>query len=150
MPQSNIVDMLTFMNKLVTDELNYNIVELEKTHSDLLWMLTNKHRGDKILEYVLSVSCSLLFLYGFSGTEKTFIKETQSTAFKSKSLYVLNAYFNGISTFFLLGRRIPHLVLTPPIELNELSMLTMTKDSPRAELGCQAKLLIWDEATMIF
>jgi len=39
-----------------------------------------------------------------------------------------------------------HSTLTVPIEINAASSLTMEKDSPRADLVCAAKLIIWDEA----
>lgn len=36
--QPNTIEMSTFMNNLIVDELNYDRVELAKTHDDLLLM----------------------------------------------------------------------------------------------------------------
>lgn len=36
--QPNTIEMPTFMNNLIVDELNYDRVELAKTHDDLLLM----------------------------------------------------------------------------------------------------------------
>ena len=41
MPRPNAAYMPTFTNKLFVDELNYNKDELEKTHDDMLLMLTD-------------------------------------------------------------------------------------------------------------
>ncbi|KEH33264.1 PIF1-like helicase [Medicago truncatula] len=57
MPRPNAADMPTFTNKLIIDELNYNKDELEKTHADMLLMLTDEQRcvHDKIMESGLIV-----------------------------------------------------------------------------------------------
>jgi len=67
--------MPTFTNKLIVDELNYNKDELEKTHADMLLMLTDEQRcvHDKIMESVGSDDGGFFFIYGYSGTGKTFI-----------------------------------------------------------------------------
>jgi len=52
MPRLNATDMPTFTSKLIVDELNYNKDEPEKTHADMLLMLTDEQRcvPDKIME----------------------------------------------------------------------------------------------------
>jgi hypothetical protein len=101
MPRPNVADMLTFTNKLIVDELNYNKDELEKTHADMLLMLTYKQRcvHDKIMESVSSDDGGFFFLYGYGGTGKTFIWKTLSAVFRSKGLIVLNAiqWYNNSS-----------------------------------------------------
>ncbi|KEH22947.1 PIF1-like helicase [Medicago truncatula] len=69
MPRLNATDMLTFTNKLIIDELNYNKDELKKTHADMLLMLINEQRCvyDKIMESVGSDDGGFFFLYGYSG-----------------------------------------------------------------------------------
>jgi len=44
MPRPNEVDMPTFTNKLIVDELNYNKDELEKTNANMLLILTDEQR----------------------------------------------------------------------------------------------------------
>ncbi|XP_039683005.1 ATP-dependent DNA helicase PIF1-like [Medicago truncatula] len=146
MPRPNAADMPTFTNKLIIDELNYNKVELEKTHVDMLLMLTDEQRcvHDKIMESVGSDDNGFFFLYGYGGTGKTFIWKILSAAVRSKGLIVLNAASNGITALLLPGR-----YNSPSIEINEASSLTMEKDSPRADLVRAAKLIIWDEAPMM-
>ncbi|XP_024636580.1 uncharacterized protein [Medicago truncatula] len=151
MPRPNAADMPTFTNKLIIDELNYNKVELEKTHVDMLLMLTDEQRcvHDKIMESVGSDDNGFFFLYGYGGTGKTFIWKRLSAVVRSKGLIVLNAASNGIAALLLSGGRTAHSTPTVPIEINEASSLTMEKDSPWADLVCAAKLIIWDEAPMM-
>jgi hypothetical protein len=72
MPRPNAADMPTFTNKLIVDELHYNKDELEKTHADMLLMLTDEQRcvHDKITEPVGSDDGGFFFLYGYCGTGK--------------------------------------------------------------------------------
>ncbi|KEH26981.1 PIF1-like helicase [Medicago truncatula] len=120
MPRLNATNMLTFTNKLIVDELNYNKDELEKTHADMLLMLTDEQRcvHDKIMEFV--------------GSDDGDRRE------KHCPLALL-----------LPGGRTAHSTLTVPIEINEASSLTMEKDSPREDLVHVEKLIIWNEAPMM-
>jgi len=147
MLRPNAAYMPTFTNKLIVDELNYNKDELEKTHDDMLLMLTDEQRyaHDKIMEFVGSDNGGFFFLYGYGSTGKTFIWKALSAAVRSKRLIVLNATSSGITTI-LPGGRTAHSTLIVPIEINEASSLTMEKDSPREDLVRAAKLIIWDEA----
>jgi hypothetical protein len=72
MPWPNAADMSTFKNKLIVDKLHYNKDELEKTHTDMLLMLTDEQRcvHDKIMESVGSDDGGFFFLYGYGGTGK--------------------------------------------------------------------------------
>ncbi|KEH19846.1 PIF1-like helicase [Medicago truncatula] len=69
MHRADAVDMPTFTNKLIIDELNYNKVELEKTHADMLLILTDEQRcvHDKIMESVGSDDSGFFFSYGYGG-----------------------------------------------------------------------------------
>ncbi|KEH40062.1 PIF1-like helicase [Medicago truncatula] len=147
----NAADMPTFTNRLIIDELNFNKVELEKTHADILLMLTDEQRcvHDKIMESVGSDDNGFFYLYGYGGTGKTFIWKRLSVAVRSKGLIVLNAASNGIAALLLPGGRTAHSTPTVPFEINEALSLTMEKDSPRADLMHAAKLIIWDEAPMM-
>ena len=151
MPRPNAVDMPTFTNKLIVDELNYNKDELEMTHANMLLMLTDEQKcvHDKIMEFVGSDDGGFFFLYGYGGIRKTFIWKTLSAAVRSKGLIVLNVASSGIAALLLPGGRTAHSMLTVPIEINETLSLTMEKDSPRADLVRAAKLIIWDEAPMM-
>jgi len=100
----------------------------------MLLMLTDEQRcvRDKIMESVGSDDGGFFFLYGYSGTGKTFIWKSLSAVVRSKGLIVLNAASSGITTLLLRGGRTLHSMLTVPIEINEASSLTMEKDSPCA------------------
>jgi hypothetical protein len=72
MPRPNPTDMSTFTNKLIVDELNYSKYEMEKTHADMLLMLTDEQRcvHDKIMESIDFDDGGFFFLYGYGGTRK--------------------------------------------------------------------------------
>ena len=124
---------------------------MEKTHVDMLLMLTDEQRcvHDKIMESVGSDDDGFFFLYGCGGTGKTFIWRTLSAVVRSKGLIVLDAASSSITTLLLPCGRTAHLTLTVPIEINEASSLMMEKDSPRADLVRAAKLIIWHKAPMM-
>ncbi|KEH36233.1 PIF1-like helicase [Medicago truncatula] len=151
MLRPNAADMPTFTNKIIIDELNYNKDELEKTHADMLLMLTDEQGSvqDKIMESVGSDDNGFFFLYGYGGTGKSFIWKSLSAVVRSKGLIVLNVASSGISALLLPGGRTAHSTLTVLIEINEPSSLTMEKDNPRVDLVRAAKLIIWDEAPMM-
>jgi len=148
MPRPNAADMPTFTNKLIVDELNYNKDELAETHADMLLMLTDEQRcvHDRIMDSVGSNDDGFFFLYGYGGTGKTFLWKTLSVVVISKGLIVLNSTSSGIAAFLLRGEKTVHSTLTVPVEINEVLVLTMETDSPRADLVHAAKLIIWDEA----
>ncbi|AES86937.1 PIF1-like helicase [Medicago truncatula] len=93
MPRPNTIDMPTFTNKLIVDELNYNKDELTKTQTDMLLMLTDEQRcvHDKIMDSKGFDDGGFFFLYGYGGTGKTFIWKTSLAVVRSKGLIVLNA-----------------------------------------------------------
>ena len=56
---------------------------------------------------------------------------------------------SGIEDLLLAGERTSNSTCIILIEINELSTLTIKKDSPRAELLRQEKFLIYDDAPMM-
>ena len=54
-----------------------------------------------------------------------------------------------IAAHVLQGGRTVHSTLKVPISLNELSVCNISKQSPLAKLIQSAKLLVWDEASLI-
>ncbi|KEH17416.1 PIF1-like helicase [Medicago truncatula] len=116
MPMPNAVDMPTFTNKLIVDELNYNKDELEKTHADMLLMLIDEQRyvHEKIME---SVTTMVSFSYMVTVVRKNLYMKTLSAVVRSKRLIVLNDASSGIMTLLLPGGRTAHSTLTVPIEI---------------------------------
>ncbi|GKE45453.1 putative DNA helicase, partial [Tanacetum coccineum] len=83
------------------------------------------------------------------GTRKTYLYKTMSDALRSQGHIVLNVASSGIAALLLEGGRTTHYQFAIPINILEDSMCYIPADSKLADLICQAKLIIWDEALMI-
>ncbi|GKB11258.1 ATP-dependent DNA helicase PIF1-like protein [Tanacetum coccineum] len=68
---------------------------------------------------------------------------------RSQGHIVLNVTSSGIAALLLEGGRTTHYQFAIPINILEDSMCHIPADSDLADLICQAKLIIWDEAPMI-
>ena len=89
------------------------------------------------------------FLYGYGGTEKTFIWKTLSTAIGSKGLIVINVASSGITSLLLPGGKPTHSTFCIPLLINEESTCNIPQENLMAKLLIKTKLIIWDEAPMI-
>ncbi|XP_061347924.1 uncharacterized protein LOC133293370, partial [Gastrolobium bilobum] len=151
MPRINSETLLDMQNRLVLDELMYDIFALEEEHKRLINSLTDEQKAvyDKIVSAVTAGNGGLFFLYGFSGTGKTFIWNTLSASIRSKAGIVLNVASSGIASLLLLGGRTTHSRFRIPIQINEDSTCNIKLKSTTAELLSKTKLIIWDEAPMV-
>ena len=65
---------------------------------------------------------------------------------RSEGLIILCMSSSGISTLLIHGGRTAQSVFKMPIDnLTEMSMCRISKNTPRADLMCSAKAIIWDE-----
>ncbi|XP_012844338.1 PREDICTED: uncharacterized protein LOC105964358 [Erythranthe guttata] len=78
-------------NRLIYDELKYDISALVAEHLELLSSLNDEQRViyDMIIARVNESCGGLFFLYGYEGTVKTYIWRTLSAALRSKGEIVL-------------------------------------------------------------
>ncbi|XP_071740490.1 uncharacterized protein [Rutidosis leptorrhynchoides] len=138
-------------NLLIVDELSYDKSVLAAEHADLKCKLTNeqRHAYDTILNAVNEDRGGVFFLYGYGGTGKTFVWKTLSAALRSKGEIVLNVASSGIAALLLSGGRTAHSRFAIPINPTEESFCCISPNSHLAELIQKAKLIIWDEATMV-
>ncbi|XP_061350682.1 uncharacterized protein LOC133295838 [Gastrolobium bilobum] len=151
MPRINSETLLDMQNRLVLDELMYDIFTLEEEHKRLINSLTDEQKAvyDKIVLAVTTGNGGLFFLYGFGGTGKTFIWNTLSASIRSKAGIVLNVASSGIVSLLLPGGRTAHSRFRIPIQINEDSTCNIRPKSTIAELLSKTKLIIWDEAPMV-
>ena len=75
LPYPSDCDDLSYDNKFIADELNYDRYEMQTRHDELLEALTSEQRGvyDEIIGAVNNDLGGFFFLYGFGGIGKTFI-----------------------------------------------------------------------------
>lgn len=122
MPQPDRTGIQTFTNMFIVDALNYDRIEMAKTHA--------------------SGYGRFFFVYGYGGTGKTFIWKTLSATVRSKGLIVLNTTSSGIASLLLTGGRTAHSSFGIPVEINELSSSNFKNNSPKADQIREAKLII--------
>ncbi|XP_019195640.1 PREDICTED: uncharacterized protein LOC109189302 [Ipomoea nil] len=91
----------------------------------------------------------LLFVYGYGGTGKTFVRRTLSSKIKSRGDIVLNVALSGITSLLLPGGRTACSRFAIPLFLNEDSTCNISQCTHLIELIIQSKLIIWDEAPMM-
>ncbi|XP_061352378.1 uncharacterized protein LOC133297280 [Gastrolobium bilobum] len=151
MPRINSETLLDMQNRLVLDELMYDIFALEEEHKRLINSLTDEQKVvyDKIVSAVTTGNGGLFFLYGFGGTRKTFIWKTLSASIRSKAGIVLNVASSGIASLLLPGGRTAHSRFRIPIQINEDSTCNIRPKSTIAELLSKTKLIIWGEAPIV-
>ena len=138
-------------NRLILDELNYQVSTLAEEFHTYSRSLTDEQRSifNQIIHAVDGNKGGLFFVYGFGGTGKTFLWKTLSAAIRSKGQIVLNVASSGIASLLLSGGRTAHSRFRIPLNVTEQSLCGIKPNSDIADLLKQTKLIIWDEAPMI-
>ncbi|XP_016503039.2 uncharacterized protein LOC107821146 [Nicotiana tabacum] len=138
-------------NILIRDELRYNKRALAEEHQQLVKNLTDEQKSvyEKIIRDVNEDKGEFFFLYGFGGTDKTFIWRTLSSAIISRGDIVLTVASSEIASLLLPGGRKAHSRFVIPLNVTEDSTCNIKQGTPLANLIIKAKLIIWDEAPMM-
>ncbi|XP_013624774.1 PREDICTED: uncharacterized protein LOC106330933 [Brassica oleracea var. oleracea] len=151
MPRPDAYGCDSDVNTLISDELNYNHDEQREKHRELLAKITDEQRAvyQEILDAVNGDKGGMFFVYGFGGMGKPFFWNILGAAIRSLGEIILNVASSGIAALLLPGGRTAHSRFGIPINVHDFTICTMTKGSDQAELVQQAKLIIWDEASMM-
>ncbi|XP_039683008.1 uncharacterized protein [Medicago truncatula] len=147
-PEGYIVEQLG--NRLIYDELNYNVNELDAEFQQLFATLTDEQRNiyHKIMSSVSKEKGGVYFLHCYGGTGKTFMWRTLAARIRSRGKIVLTVATSGISSLLLLGGRTTHSKFKIPVPAFENSSCNIDGTSELAQLLKMTKLIIWDEAPM--
>nr|GFD40986.1 hypothetical protein [Tanacetum cinerariifolium] len=86
---------------------------------------------------------SVYFVYGYGGTEKTFIWKTLVAGIRRRCDIVLNVASNAIASLLMSGGR-----TALPINVDDTSHCFISAQSDIEALLKRCKLIIWDEAPM--
>ncbi|XP_071739204.1 uncharacterized protein [Rutidosis leptorrhynchoides] len=143
--------MLTQMdNRLIREELNYNIKEMHLLHENLFRSLNPEQLTiyQRVIDAVTTKKGGLFFLYGPGGTGKTFLYNTVLAKLRSERLIVLAVASSGIASLLLPGGRTAHSRFVIPLELMENSTCGIKQKTHLAALIQEVSLIIWDEAPM--
>ncbi|XP_071695229.1 uncharacterized protein [Rutidosis leptorrhynchoides] len=137
-------------NRLIREELNYNIQELKAIHDSLYSSLNPDQLKvyESIIGAVNAQVGGLFFVYGPGGTGKTFLYKTILTKLRSGRMIVLAVASSGIASLLLPDGRTAHIRFVIPLELLENSTCGIKQNTHLAELLHEVKLLILDEAPM--
>lgn len=151
MPYPNEEHTMESYNRLIYDEMAYNVDQLREQHEQLYGSLTTEQKGiySQVMDSALQNKGGMFFVYGYGGTGKTYLYKTMSAALRSQGEIVLNVASSGIAALLLEGGRTAHSRFAIPINVVEDSMCNIPGDSDLADLIRQAKLIIWDEAPMM-
>ncbi|KAL7583175.1 hypothetical protein Lser_V15G43646 [Lactuca serriola] len=151
MPYPDADSVSSSNNRLITEELDYDIPNLKNEFDRLFVALTNEQRDIflHIMDAVKHNRGGVFFVYGYGGIGKTFLWKTISTAIRGKGEMVLNVASNGIASLLLTGGRTAHSRFIIPINLTEDSFCRINPKSDLASLVRKTSLIIWDEAPMV-
>ena len=90
----------------------------------------------------------VFFIDGPGGTGKTFLYKTLMDKVRSQSKIAFGLANSGIAALLLPGGRTVHSRLKVPIDINELSVCNISKQSSSAQLIKRTNLLVWDIVCM--
>ncbi|CAH1436244.1 unnamed protein product [Lactuca virosa] len=150
MPYPDVDSVSSANNRLISEELDYDIPILKNEFDRLFLALTNEQRNIflDIMGAVKDNKGGVFFVYGYGGTGKTFLWKTISTAIRAQREIVLNVASSGIASLLLTGGRTTHSRFIIPLTLNEDFVCRIDPDSDLASLVRKTSLIIWDEAPM--
>jgi len=130
-------------NRLIRERLDYD------HHILLLTLNLDQMRVFQLVTHLDdrgSESCS--FAYSSGGTRKTYLWKAIITYFRSKGLIVLLVASSSIVTLLLPLGKTAHSMFKIPIDADETSTCSISKQIELAQLIREASLIIWDEAPM--
>nr|XP_027098775.1 ATP-dependent DNA helicase pfh1-like [Coffea arabica] len=119
-----------------------NLLLAEKLNS------SQRHAFDLILD---SVSCSkgqAFFVDGPGGTGKTFLYRALLVSLRSQGYVAIAVATSGVAASLLPGGRTAHSRFKIPLDFSKQKACQLSKQSSVARLIVDAKLILWDEASM--
>ncbi|XP_072066733.1 uncharacterized protein [Arachis hypogaea] len=133
----------TSRNKLIEEELAYNINELTHTYLYTEQKMTHEQRlvFDEILNAVITDSGGFYFFYGHGGCDNTFIWNGLSSAIRSREKIVLNVASSEIASLLLPGGRTTNSRFLILITITDESTCNIKNGSLKAELLIQSSLI---------
>ena len=149
MPQPNM-DLIQNGNRLIQEEMSYDVSSLKREHEILISGLNNEQRiiYNSIMEAVATERGGMFFVYGHGGTGKTYLYRTILSGIRSKGKIALAVASSGIAALLLPGGRTAHSRFHIPINVNDDSTCDIKQRTQAAELLSKTSIILWDEAPM--
>ena len=138
-------------NRLINEQLNYNIGELNDRVTANMARFNNAQREvyDAVMESVNdNNNGKIFFLHSAGGCGKTFVCNTIAAAVRAQGKIVLCVASSGIASLLLEGGRTAHSTFKIPLQVNETSFCSISRRSHVYPLLRETSLIIWDEVPM--
>lgn len=135
LPYTTFESLVARENKLVSDELNYDRVQLRQLHESLVQKLTNEQHNvyTTIVKYVLDQDGQFYFLYRYGGIGRTFLWKTLYASIRSQGKIVKNVTSSGIAALLLPGGKPTHSSFCIPLIVNDKSNCNIKQKDMRAQ-----------------
>ena len=130
-----------------SSELNIQVSETDLLAATQL-NTEQKAAFDHIMDAIFIKQKGCFFIDGPGGTGKTFLYKALLATIRSRGYVALATASCGVAASILPGGRTTHSRFKIPIDMNPTNMCKVSKQSASANLLCQAKLILWDEAPM--
>ncbi|XP_009589393.1 uncharacterized protein [Nicotiana tomentosiformis] len=104
---------------------------------------------DIILQRVFSNKSGAFFIDGPGGSGKTFLYCALLATVRSTGFVALATTTSGVAASILSGGRTTHSRFKIPINIDEIFSCNISKQSSLASLIRDAKLIVWDEVSMV-
>lgn len=142
---SNHMD--TNLSREILDEMSIEI-PLEDSQAEQKLNPEQNHAFRVILEHVKEGKGAMFFIDGPGGTGKTFLYRALLAHLRTKNEIAIATATSGVAAAIMPGGRTAHSRFKIPIDANDSTVCSISKQSGNAHLLRKAKLLLWDEAPM--
>ncbi|KAL4567974.1 hypothetical protein LXL04_023572 [Taraxacum kok-saghyz] len=141
------IDLQSVGHREVHEEYSI-VVEDEDLHARDFLNPDQKFAFDEIMRHVEENIPGVFFIDGSGGTGKTFLYKALLANIRSRGLIALATATSGVAANNMSGGRTAHSRFKIPLNLDNNSMCNIKKQSGTAQLLRDAKVIIWDEASM--
>ena len=151
MPQPLLNWSDTVNNRLVSQQLNYNIETERLTAQEQSSSLNidQQHAFELIWHSIIHKEGKIFFIDGYGGCGKTYLYETICHAVRAEGIIILCVASTGLACLLLPGGQTAHSMFKIPIDsLDSDSVCNIPKESLRADLLRMAEAVIFDECLM--
>ena len=137
-------------NRLIQEEMSYDILALRKEHEILLDGLNHEQKNiyASIMQAIATDSGGYFFVYGHGGTGKTHLYKTILAGVRSQGKIALATASSRIAALLVPGGRTAHSRFHIPININDESTCEIKQQTQVAELLLKTSVILWDEALM--
>jgi chromosomal replication initiation ATPase DnaA len=147
LPRRSTYHVLDANNRLIQEEMNYDVQYLEEEADKLYIQLTKgqKEAFHQIVESALNNKSKFYFISGHGGTGKTFLWNTIISYLRAQKKIVLAVASSGVASLLLPNGRTAHSRFRIPFDTDDISICDIKRGTKLAKLLIQTSLIIWDE-----